>query len=229
MVCVTSARWTTIGAQDLDALDHNRHLAEAVELVEHDHDWPGLVGAWILFLHGREKIRGEQPDLRREGFDHQRLDNEVDAQGGLTDCPEIKVGDRSRLVDRRVLPLIKPRGHQERDIRDQRIIVRRGKAWGMERRGIQTTAGDLWRDAYGQLERVREVVSGLRERFAEAYARVREVAELSLNGLAEALRGADFSTLEAAPEQARERDREAERSIEHERDISCERDDVFNL
>ena len=33
------------------------------------------------------------------------------------------------------------------------------KAWGMERRGIQTTAGDLWRDAYGRLEQVREVVS----------------------------------------------------------------------
>lgn len=103
------------------------------------------------------------------------------------------------------------------------------KAWGMERRGIQTTAGDLWRDAYGRLEQVREVVSGLRERFAETYARVREVAEHSLNGLAEALRGADFSTLEAAHEQVRERDREAERSIEQERDISRERDDGFSL
>jgi len=103
------------------------------------------------------------------------------------------------------------------------------KAWGMERRGIQTTAGDLWRDAYGRLEQVREVVSGLRERFAETYARVREVAEQSLNGLAEALRGADFSTLEAAHEQVRERDREAERSIEQERDISRDRDDGFSL
>jgi len=103
------------------------------------------------------------------------------------------------------------------------------KAWGMERRGIQTTAGDLWREARGRLEQVREVVSGLRERFAETYARVREVAELSLNGLAEALRGADFSTLEAAHEQVRERDREAERSIEQDRDISRERDDGFSL
>ena len=103
------------------------------------------------------------------------------------------------------------------------------KAWGMERRGIQTTAGDLWREARGRLEQVREVVSGLRERFAETYARVREVAELSLNGLAEALRGADFSTLEAAHEQVRERDREAERSVEQDRDISRERDDGFSL
>ncbi|PKQ04559.1 MAG: hypothetical protein CVT71_02380 [Alphaproteobacteria bacterium HGW-Alphaproteobacteria-10] len=100
----------------------------------------------------------------------------------------------------------------------------------MERRGIQTTAGDLWRDAYGRLEQVREVVSSLRERFAETYARVREeVAENSLNGLTEALRGADFSTLEAAHEQVRERDREAERSIEQERDISRDRDDGFSL
>jgi hypothetical protein len=103
------------------------------------------------------------------------------------------------------------------------------KAWGMERRGIQTTAGDLWRDAYGRLEQVREVVSGLRERFAETYARVREVVEHSLNGLAEALRDADFSTLEAAHDQVRERDRDAERSIEQERDISRERDDGFSL
>jgi hypothetical protein len=55
------------------------------------------------------------------------------------------------------------------------------------------------------------------------------LAEHSLNGLAEALRGADFSTLEAAHEQVREHDREAERSIEQERDISRERDDGFSL
>lgn len=103
------------------------------------------------------------------------------------------------------------------------------KAWGMERRGIQTSAGDLWRDAYGRLEQVREVVSGLRERFVETYARVREVTEHSLRGLAEALRGADFSTLEAAHEQVREQDKKAERSIENERDISRERDDGFSL
>lgn len=103
------------------------------------------------------------------------------------------------------------------------------KAWGMERRGIQTTAGDLWREARGRLEQVREVVSGLRERFAETYARVRKVAELCLNGLAEALRGKDFSTLEAAHGQVRERDREVERSIEQERDISRDRDDGFSL
>lgn len=91
----------------------------------------------------------------------------------------------------------------------------------MERRGIQPTAGDLWRDAYGRLEQVREVVSGLCERFAETYARVREVAE--------ALRGADFSTLEAAHEQVRERDREADRTLENERDISRDRDDGVSL
>lgn len=58
---------------------------------------------------------------------------------------------------------------------------------------------------------------------------MRDVTENSLNGLAEALRGADFSTLEAAHEQIRERDREAERSIENRRDISRERDDGFSL
>ncbi len=51
------------------------------------------------------------------------------------------------------------------------------------------------------------------------------LAEHSLNGEADALRGADFSTLEAAHEQVRKRDREAKRSIEYERDISRDRDD----
>jgi len=41
------------------------------------------------------------------------------------------------------------------------------QAWGMERRGIQTVAGDLWREARGRLEDVRELVVGLRDRFAE--------------------------------------------------------------
>jgi hypothetical protein len=36
------------------------------------------------------------------------------------------------------------------------------KAWGMERRGIQTAAGDLWREARGRLDDVRELVSGCR-------------------------------------------------------------------
>jgi hypothetical protein len=103
------------------------------------------------------------------------------------------------------------------------------KAWGMERRGIQTTAGDLWRDTYGRLEQVRGVVSGLRERFAATYTRVREVTELSLNGLAEALRGADLSALEAAHEQVRERDIKAEDSLEQDRDTSRDRDDGFSL
>jgi hypothetical protein len=73
------------------------------------------------------------------------------------------------------------------------------------------------------------VVSGLRERFAATYTRVREVTELSLNGLAEALRGADLSALEAAHEQVRERDIKAEDSLEQDRDTSRDRDDGFSL
>ena len=103
------------------------------------------------------------------------------------------------------------------------------KAWGMERRGIQTSAGDLWRDAYGRLEQVREVVSGLRERFAETYTRMRDMAEHSLAGLAEALRGADFSTLDAANEQIRDQEKEAERSREQDRNISRDWDDGYSL
>lgn len=98
------------------------------------------------------------------------------------------------------------------------------KAWGMERRGIQTAAGDLWREARGRLDDVRELVSGLRERFAETYTKVRDVAERSLDGLADALRGADFSSLKEVNDYVRSEERDAERSIEKDRDIGIERE-----
>jgi len=103
------------------------------------------------------------------------------------------------------------------------------KAWGMERRGIQTAAGDLWREARGRLEDVRELVSGLRERFADTYAKVRDVAEQSLGGLAEALRGADFTALKETNDYVREQEREAERSAEKERDIGIDRERGHSL
>ncbi len=103
------------------------------------------------------------------------------------------------------------------------------KAWGMERRGIQTAAGDLWREARGRLEDVRELVSGLRERFAETYAKVRDVAEQSLGGLAEALRGADFTGLKEVNEYVRGEEREAERSAEKEREIGIDREPGHSL
>jgi hypothetical protein len=103
------------------------------------------------------------------------------------------------------------------------------KAWGMERRGIQTAAGDLWREARGRLEDVRELVTGLRERFVDTYARVRDVAEQSLDGLAEALRGTDFSGLKETNDYVREQEREAERSAENERDIGIDRERGHSL
>lgn len=99
----------------------------------------------------------------------------------------------------------------------------------MERRGIQTAAGDLWREARGRLEDVRELVSGLRERFADTYARVRDVAEQSLGGLAEALRSADFTALKETNDYVREQEREAERSAEKERDIGIDRERGHSL
>lgn len=89
------------------------------------------------------------------------------------------------------------------------------KAWGMERRGIRTVAGDLWREASGRLEEMRELVVGLREGLAKTYGHVRDVAEHSLSGLAEALRGADFSSLQQVDEPTKEV--ELERT--YERDI----------
>jgi len=101
------------------------------------------------------------------------------------------------------------------------------KAWGMERRGIQTAAGDLWREVRGQLEEVRALVSGLRERFAETYAKVRDAAETSLSGLAEALRGADFSALKETNDLVKEQERDHTREHEKDRTIDRLRDRGF--
>ena len=103
------------------------------------------------------------------------------------------------------------------------------QAWGMERRGIQTTAGYLWRDAHDRLEDVRELVGGLRELFVEAYAHVRDVAEQSFVGLADALRGAEFSTVEAANEQVRQQETEVEKAHERERHHGRDIDDGYGL
>ena len=92
------------------------------------------------------------------------------------------------------------------------------QAWGMERRGIETAAGDLWRKAQDRLVEVRGLVSGLRERFVEAYGHVRDGAAQSLSGLSAALRGADFSTVDAANQQVKEQAREVEKTQELERE-----------
>ena len=195
----------SIGADGFEGKDRSWNSKELLE--EWRESWADHANAYLREIEVGREIDHRSLDAQRE----EKLDLKERAleRGDTKTAHELQI--EAVELDRDPLPDIG------------------WKAWGMERRGIQTTAGDLWRDAYGRLEQVREVVSGLRERFAETYARVREVAEHSLNGLAEALRGADFSTLEAAHEQVRERDREAERSIEHERDISRERDDGFSL
>jgi hypothetical protein len=63
----------------------------------------------------------------------------------------------------------------------------------------------------------------------DTYARVRDVAEQSLGGLAEALRGADFSGLKETNDYVREQEREAERSAEKERDIGIDRERGHSL
>lgn len=73
------------------------------------------------------------------------------------------------------------------------------------------------------------MVSGLRQQFAETYAKVRDVAERSLDGLAEALRGADFSSLKEVNDYVRGQEQEVEHSIETERGIEIDRDDGHNL
>ena len=73
---------------------------------------------------------------------------------------------------------------------------------------------ELWRDLYGP---------------EHTYARVRDVAEQSLGGLAEALRCTDFTALKETNDYVREQEREAGRSAEKERDIGIDRERGYSL
>lgn len=55
------------------------------------------------------------------------------------------------------------------------------------------------------------------------------IAERSLDGLADALRGADFSSLKEVNDYVRSEERNAERSIEKERDIGIDRERGHSL
>ncbi len=66
---------------------------------------------------------------------------------------------------------------------------------------------------------MRELVSGLRERFAETYAKVRDVAEV--------LRGADFSALKETNDLVKEQEREQTREKDQDRIIDRLRDRGF--
>ncbi len=83
------------------------------------------------------------------------------------------------------------------------------KAWGMERRGVKTVAGDLWRAAYERLEVVQGVVADLRAGFGEVVAQVKDIAERGVAGLRERLRGADLSELKAVNKAVEAREKEA--------------------
>jgi len=102
------------------------------------------------------------------------------------------------------------------------------KAWGMERRGIQTTAGDLWRAAYERFKDVQEVVAGLKARFSETYAQVKDVAGRSFSGLAEALRGADLSRVDAANKRFEAREK-AETQVERQAELDKSAEDVKEI
>jgi len=95
------------------------------------------------------------------------------------------------------------------------------KAWGMERRGVKTVAGDLWRAAYERLEVVQGLVAELRGRFSEAVAEVKDIAERGAASLRERLQGADLSELKAVNKAVEE-----ERSAEAEKEVAKSFEDV---
>ncbi len=89
------------------------------------------------------------------------------------------------------------------------------KAWGMERRGVETIAGDLWRAAHERLDEVKAIVADLRERFREVVAEVKERGEQVFAGLRERLQGADLSKVQAANEAVEEVQKaEAEKDLQ---------------
>jgi hypothetical protein len=97
------------------------------------------------------------------------------------------------------------------------------KAWGMERRGVKTVAGDLWRVAHERLEVVQAIVAELRGRFGEVVAEVKDMAERGVTGLRERLRGADLSELKAANMAVEEREKvQAEKERQSEIDKGIE-------
>lgn len=93
------------------------------------------------------------------------------------------------------------------------------KAWGMERRGVRTTAGDLWRAAHERLDEVKAIVAELRERFGEAFAEVKERGEQVFAGLRERLQGADFSKLHAANKAVEDREKAEIQAEVHKEEI----------
>ena len=123
------------------------------------------------------------------------------------------------------------------------------KAWGMERRGHRTEAGDQWRVAKEGLEAVREVVSGLRERLSgfahDVTERMREAFSLDnpqpereafAQSLEDELEGADWSDVHGIDgaqeirkgveevERERQIELEQEHALEHERSVGKDLD-----
>lgn len=162
-------------------------------LAEWREDWADHANAYLRQIESVPEIDHRRLEVQRE----EKLEQKDQAleRGDSKQARELEID--SVALDRDPLPDIG------------------WKAWGMERRGIRTVAGDLWREASGRLEEMRELVVGLREGLAKTYNHVRDVAEHSLSGLAEALRGADFSSLQEVDEPAKEV--ELERT--YERDI----------
>ena len=139
-----------------------------------------------------------------------------------------EVDHRSLEAQREEKLALKDRAHAEgddkaaRELAIEAVALNRDplpdigwKAWGMERRGVRTTAGDLWRAAYERLEVVQGVVAELRAGFGEVVAQVKDLAERGVAGLRERLRGADLSEVKAANKAVEEERRaEAEKALQ---------------
>jgi ATP-dependent exoDNAse (exonuclease V) alpha subunit len=77
------------------------------------------------------------------------------------------------------------------------------QAWSMEKRGIDTAAGDLWRQAHEKLDQVRELVAEMQQQFQQAYERVAEA-------LVEQLQKLDFTAYDEVDDMLLERSQYAD-------------------
>ena len=107
----------------LQRLLDDGHRPELVELVEHDHDGPGLgfrVGEGGA--HGGDEFAEEQPDQRRQRANVIGVDDDVDRHRALAEIGEGKVVAGRRAVDGRVVPERHARAAQDRGMGGKRAV-----------------------------------------------------------------------------------------------------------
>ena len=97
-----------IGADRLEAAQHERLPAELVELVHQEHDRVRLVGGGQGALQGGDRVGEDETDERRERFDVLDVDDDVERLRLAPERREIEVASARRAIHGRVEPELEP-------------------------------------------------------------------------------------------------------------------------